>query len=80
LLIPHDKSKNDIVIELKAIDKKKSKESKKKFGDRIQKELTSALKQIDDRQYYKELISHKVGGVIKVAAVFVGKDVFAEMV
>jgi hypothetical protein len=80
LLIPHDKSKNGIVIELKAIDKKKSKESKKKFGDRVQKELSSALKQIDDRQYYKELISHKVGGVIKVAAVFAGKDVFVEMV
>lgn len=75
LMIPHDKTKNGIVIEIKQIERKK-RESVKKFNERIQKELNSALSQIEDNGYYKELIDHKVSNIIKLPIVFSGKEAF----
>ncbi|HNF27573.1 MAG TPA: AAA family ATPase [Leptospiraceae bacterium] len=75
LMIPHDKSKNGIVMEIKQIEKKK-RESAKKFNERIQKELDSALLQIEENEYYKELIDHRVSNIIKLPIVFAGKEAF----
>ncbi|MCB1193246.1 MAG: AAA family ATPase [Leptospiraceae bacterium] len=75
LLIPHDKSKNGVVVEIKQIEKKK-RESEKKLGERIQKELKSALSQIEENQYYKELVEHRVVNIIKVPIVFLGKTAY----
>ncbi len=75
LMIPHDKTKNGIVMEIKQIEKKK-RESVKKFNERIQKELDSALLQIEENEYYKELIDHKVSNIIKLPIVFAGKEAF----
>lgn len=75
LLIPKDKTQNGVVIEIKQIEKKK-RESQKKFKERIQKELESALKQIEENEYYKELLEHDVTNIIKVPIVFVGKTAY----
>ncbi len=75
LLIPHDKTKNGVVIEIKQIEKKK-RESQKKFKERVQNELKLALSQIEENQYYKELIDHQVMNIIKLPIVFVGKEAF----
>ena len=75
LMIPHDKTKNGVVIEIKKIEKKK-RESEKRRKERIGKELKSALAQIEENQYYKELIEHKVVNIIKVPIVFLGKTAY----
>lgn len=73
LMIPHDKSKNGVVIEIKTLDKKK-RESEKKLNERIQKELQVAAEQIKTNEYYKELVDHKVTNIIQLPIVFVGKN------
>ncbi len=56
ILIPNDKSKNGIVIEIKQIEKqKKNEKDSSKFKERINKELDEALQQIDKNEYYTEL-------------------------
>ena len=74
-MIPHDKTKNGVVIEIKQLEKKK-RESEKKFKERVQKELQTALSQINENEYYKELIDHQVTNIIKLPIVFVGKEAF----
>ncbi|MCB1156782.1 MAG: AAA family ATPase [Leptospiraceae bacterium] len=80
LLIPQDKKKNGVVMELKSIPKKKSRETKKNFSERVDKEINEALQQIEEKKYYSELIEHRTAGIIKVSAVFAGKEVFVKMV
>ena len=63
------------MIEIKQIEKKK-RESQKKFKERVQNELKLALSQIEENQYYKELIDHQVMNIIKLPIVFVGKEAF----
>ena len=72
MLIPHDKTKNGVVIEIK----QKINEENKKFITRINNEIKNALTQIDRNEYYKELIINKIRpeNVIKLAIVFVGKE------
>lgn len=72
LMIPYNKTKNGIVIEIKQIEKKK-RESQKRLKERIQKELKSALEQIERNRYYQELVEHKIENIIKVPIVFLGK-------
>ncbi len=77
LLIPHDKSKNGIVIEIKKIDKRQN-EKDKTFVKRINRKLKEALNQINENKYYKELIVSKIDikNIIKIAIVFAGKEPF----
>jgi len=76
MLIPHDKSKNGVIIEIKQIEKQKIKEGNKNFYTRINKEIDTALQQIEKNKYYKELIINKINldNIIKIAIVFVGKE------
>ena len=76
MLIPHDKSKNGVVIEIKSIEKLKDNEKKIEFTQRINNEIEKALSQIDKNEYYKELIINKVKpeNIIKLAIVFAGKE------
>ncbi len=78
LLIPHDKTKNGIVIELKTIEKQKKTEQEYKFKIRINKAIKIALNQIDRNKYYKELIDNKIKpkNIIKLAIIFAGKEPF----
>ena len=75
LLIPHDKSKNGIVIEIKQIESRKTNETDNKFNRRINISIEKALKQIDKKEYYKELIINKIEpeNIVKLAIVFAGK-------
>jgi len=52
MLVPHDKLKNGIVIEIKQITKTK-RESKKTFTERIKNKIIEAQNQIEDNKYYK---------------------------
>lgn len=76
MLIPHDKTKNGVVIEIKQIEKLRENESKTEFRNRINSHLQSALNQIDRNKYYTELIENKIdkSRIIKVPVVFAGKE------
>jgi len=76
MLIPHDKSKNGVVIEIKQIEKQKDNESDSHFAKRINEMIERALAQIDKNQYYKELIENKIRieNIIKIPIVFAGKE------
>ncbi len=75
MLIPHDKIKNGVVIEIKQIEKQQENEDDKKFKERINNKIENALFQIDRNEYYTELIANKIKpeNIIKLAIVFVGK-------
>ena len=79
MLIPHDKTKKGVVIEIKQIkgqeEGKKESEKDDIFKEKINNKIDEALKQIDDNEYYKELIVNKIKpeNIIKLAIVFVGK-------
>ena len=72
LLLPRKNNDYGIVIEIKQLKKDASEE-------RINAELSDALKQITNNKYYKELIAHKVQNRIEMAMVFVGKEVYLEV-
>ena len=76
ILIPHIKTKNGVVIELKQIDKRGEKETDDEFHKKINNKLTEALNQIERNKYYKELIAHKIENIIKLPIVFAGKEPF----
>ena len=75
-LIPHDKSKYGVVIELKSIEKQKNGEKIHEFSQRINNEIDNALNQIERNKYYKELLANKIPleRIIKVPIVFAGKE------
>ncbi len=76
MLIPHDKTKNGVVIEIKRISKQFDNEEKEIFHERINDKIKSAINQIDKNKYYKELIESKIGidNIIKIPIVFAGKE------
>ncbi len=78
MLIPHDKSKNGVVMELKQIDKQQPDESDEDFQKRINKALQDAASQIERHKYYNELIANKIPkeNIIKIPVVFAGKEPF----
>jgi len=79
LLIPHDKTKYGIVIEIKQLVKF-AKEDKVKFNQRINHKIMEAQQQIEQNQYYKELIDSKIEKIIKLPIVFAGKEPFMKMI
>ena len=76
MLIPHDKTKNGVVIEIKQVEKQKENESDTDFINRINDQIKIAVNQIDRNKYYKELIDNKIeiDKIIKVPIVFAGKE------
>ncbi|MEA2041725.1 MAG: AAA family ATPase [Bacteroidota bacterium] len=76
MLIPHDKSKTGVVIEIKQIEKQQEKEDKTDYIVRINDEIKSAKNQIDRNKYFKELLENKVdkNRILKVPIVFAGKE------
>lgn len=73
LMIPHDKQGYGVVIELKQL-KRKKKEAQKTFVKRVNQLLAKAKNQIEQNQYYKELIAHRIEKIIKLPIVFAGKE------
>ena len=82
MLIPHDKSKTGVVIEIKQIDKQQEKESNNDFVERINEEIKIAVNQIDRNKYYKELVDNKIeiAKIIKVPVVFAGKEPYINQI
>ena len=78
MLIPHDKTKNGVVIEIKQIPKQQKNESSNDFAKRINKQIDAAKNQIDRNKYYKELIDNKIEeeNIVKVPIIFAGKEPF----
>ena len=76
MLIPHNKSKYGIVIEIKQIEKQRKKENDTDFNNRINNQIKIAINQINKNKYYKELIDNKIeiDKIIKVPIVFAGKE------
>jgi len=76
MLIPQDKVKNGVVIEIKSIKKQTEGEDLEKFTEKIDAEIERALNQIERNKYYQELLDHKIAldRIIKVPIVFVGKE------
>ena len=76
ILIPHDKTKNGVVIEIKQIEKQQEKENETDFNNRINDQIKIAINQIERNKYYKELIDNKIeiDKIIKVPIVFAGKE------
>ena len=72
MLVPHDKSRYGIVIEIKQIARAGN-ENEQTFRDRIDKKINEAMSQIDKNQYYKELVDNKIPNIIKLPIVFAGK-------
>jgi len=79
LLIPHDKSKYGIVIEIKQI-KKLDNEDEQVRNKRINTKINEAAMQIEHNKYYKELIENKISKIIKLPIVFVGKEPYILMI
>jgi len=50
LLIPHDKTENGIVIEIKTIEKQGKNETEDNFKARINKSIETALNQIEKKR------------------------------
>jgi len=75
LLIPYDKNKNGVIVEIKTIEKQNKSETYDKFKERINHSIINALNQIDRNEYYKELIINNIkpDKIVKVAIVFAGK-------
>ncbi len=76
ILIPHNKDKNGVVIEIKKIEKQKTNENEEKFNERINNAIDIALNQIEKNKYYTELIINKIKpeNIIKIAIIFAGKE------
>ena len=79
MLIPHDKTKFGIVIEIKQIARGE-KENDNSFTKRIDNKIREAYNQIDKNKYYKELIYNKVSKIIKLPIVFAGKEPFISLI
>jgi len=73
MLIPHDKTKYGIVIEIKQIHKIDNEKEEDK-NNRINTKIIEAANQIENNKYYKELIDNKIERIIKLPIVFVGKE------
>ena len=75
MLIPYDKKRNGILIEIKSVEKQQENEDNGNFTKRINNEIDSALNQIDKNKYYTELLANKIKpeNIVKIAIVFAGK-------
>jgi len=82
MLIPHDRSKKGIVMELKQIQAQKATESETEFAARVNKHLNLALLQIENNKYCKELIdcNIKEANIIKLPIVFAGKEPYVQLI
>jgi len=79
MLIPHDKNKTGIVIEIKQITRNKS-ETDDKFHDRINNKIEEALNQIKTNKYYNELLDNEVTDILKLPIVFAGKEPYISLI
>ena len=70
LVLPKDKNKQAIIIELKSVNKTKHKD--------FDKSIEEALKQLKDKAYYKEIKARGYNNILELAVVSDGKEVRIE--
>jgi len=78
MLIPHDKTKYGIVIEIKQITRNTN-DDDKQFLTKVENKIKEAKNQIEENQYYKELIDNKITNIIKLPIVFCGKTPYIKL-
>ena len=78
LLLPKDKERKGIVIEIKQTSARKEDETDEAFATRINKLLEQAKNQIERNKYYKELLANGISheNIFKIPVVFAGKEPF----
>ncbi len=79
LLIPHDKNKYGIIIEIKQIVREE-KDDNASFNKKIDTKIKEAKNQIDKNKYYMELIDNKISKIIKLPIVFAGKEPYITLI
>jgi len=79
LLIPNDKKKYGIVIEIKQLKRIRA-EKKENLIKRINIKIQEAKIQIDENKYFKELIDNKVDNIIKLPIIFAGKEPYITLI
>ena len=62
-------------MELKQIKRKENEDEEAQLS-RVNDKIGEAYDQIEQKQYYKELMADQIEHIIKVPVVFVGKEVF----
>lgn len=76
MIMPHDKTRYGVVIEIKRIEGRKEKETEEAFAKRVNGTLAEAARQIEQKKYYQELLAHQVEKVIQLPIVFAWKEPF----
>jgi hypothetical protein len=76
LLLPKDKTKKGIVLELKQTATRKDTETDEAFRERLNKALEDAQNQIERNKYYQELLANDIPkeNIIEIPVVFAGKE------
>jgi len=75
VIIPKDKNRTGIIIELKSLRNKSGNEAK---TSQLQKAANQALKQIDELHYIAEFKQHNIKKIIKVGIAFNGKQLMVK--
>lgn len=75
MLIPHDKTRYGVVIEIKQM-KKNSDWTKEELISKVNRKIKEAKEQITKNRYFNELIEHKIERIIQLPIVFVGKEAY----
>ena len=76
MLMPHDKARYGVVIEIKRIEGRQKKETEEALSKRINAALDGAAHQLEHKKYYQELLAHKIEKIIQLPIVFDGKEPF----
>jgi hypothetical protein len=79
MLIPHDRSKYGVVMEIKQIRREEGDDAEA-FRKKVNAKLAEAAGQIEQNQYHKELLAHRVSRIISLPVVFAGKEPFVQAV
>jgi hypothetical protein len=82
LLLPKDKTKKGIVLELKQTAARKDDETDEAFAERINKTLEDAQNQIERNKYYQELLVNVIPkeNILKIPVVFAGKEPYIQKI
>ncbi len=80
ILIPKNKSKTGVIIEIKSIEPQKDNEDYNTFASRVNNTIEKAINQINKNNYNKELINNniKTENIINLPIVFAGKKPFVK--
>ena len=79
LLIPHDKTKYGVVIEIKQVARKET-DKAQTLNKRINAKIREAQKQIEKNRYFMELIDNEIPNIIKLPIVFAGKEPYIRLI